>query len=385
MFWVPGWPHNRPMNGTAIALCAALSIEQIDGQVPEWVHLLPAGVVRSVDGRGPYSVTDMPAIIAASMQGGKLVLDENHATDLLAPQGGSAPARAWVTELQAREDGIWGKAAWTPEGRGIVAGYRGISPAIVHRKDGTVLAIARASLTNTPNLEGLVALHSQEQQRMDFRSWLITALGLAADTADDAIVSGARTALDLPADATEAAIGAALKARLTAKPDATVALQSALKPIALAAGLAADADAAAVLAGVKQLRADDDTVVTSLQTQLTTMTAKVDTLTTDAARKDAAAFVDAAIGVGRIGLKPVRDEYIAMHMTDPARAAKLVGAMPILAPGKAPFVTTAVEGEADSPALLSQKATAYHKKLAAAGTHITYAAAVRAVSEGKAA
>ena len=38
--------------------------------------------------------------------------------------------------------------------------YRGISPAILHSKSGDVIQVLRASLTNTPNLEGLTSLHT---------------------------------------------------------------------------------------------------------------------------------------------------------------------------------------------------------------------------------
>ncbi|MGY6517055.1 phage protease, partial [Vibrio parahaemolyticus] len=79
--------------------------------------------------------------------------------------GLSAPARGWIVALQARRDGIWGKVEWTPEGRKLVPGYRGISPVIRHDKQsGRIDAILRASLTNTPNLSGLVTLHSEAAQ-----------------------------------------------------------------------------------------------------------------------------------------------------------------------------------------------------------------------------
>ncbi len=308
------------MKGTATALCAAVSIDTTDGDVPEWVHLLPAGELRTADGRGPYRVTDVIALMAASMKGGKLVLDENHATDLVAPKGGSAPARGWIVDLQHRADGIWGRVEWTAEGRSVVPGYRGISPAIVHRRDGTVLSIARASLTNTPNFQGLQSLHSKETS-MDFRAWLIEALGLAADVDDDAIVT-------------------AMKAKLDAKPDdaVKVALQSALSPIALAAGVAADADAATVLAGVQQLQGSGDAAVTSLQSELRTITTRFNALVDTTTRDRAVTFVDGAIAAGRVGVRPQRDEYISMHMENPARAEKLIGGMPILKAGSTTLI-----------------------------------------------
>jgi phage I-like protein len=352
------------MSGVATALCAAISIGNADGGAPEWVHLLPAGDIRGRDGRGPYRATDMAAIIAASLAGGKLVLDENHATDLAAPKGQSAPARGWIVDLHHREDGLWGKVDWTEEGRSIVSGYRGISPAIVHQKDGTVLAIARASLTNTPNFAGLVALHQQEKT-MDFRVWLVGALGL-------------------PSDADDEAIKAAFE-KLVKAPAAEVALQSALNPIAVAAGLAEGSDAAAVLAGVMQLAGGADDRVVALQSELAGVTTRLNTLTEASTRKDAVAFVDAAIAAGRVGVKPQRDRYISMHMKDAAEAEALVNAMPILAPGATTLtVVDQREGTVDNPALMARKAQAYQRKLAGEGVTISIATAVRAVQEGKA-
>ena len=353
------------MSGSFPILCSATAIPDGEG-VPEWLHLLPAGEVRTVDGRGPYRVADPAELIRASMAAGKLVLDENHATDLAAPKGGSAPARAWLTELQAREDGIWGKAQWTGEGRRIAEDrqYRGVSPVILHDKSGAISAILRASLTNTPNLAGLAALHSQENDADmdDLRKMLIEALDLGKDADDAAIVAAVRKGL---------------------KGDAK-ALQSALGPIAKAAGLAEDADAGAVLAGVQKIAGTGDSRVTALQTELAGAVGTIKTLQDGVARDKAAAFVDAAIAAGRVGVKPVRDEYIAMHMSDPQRAEKLVNAMPIVAPGPAARAGSgqAAEGAPENPALLAQKAGAYQAKLAATGTTIDFAAAVRAVQEG---
>lgn len=145
------------------ALCSALALP-LNG-VPDWVHLLPAGEVRTIDGRGPYRAGDFATLMSASIPAGhKLPLDENHATDLAAPRGGPAPARGWIVELEERADGVWGRVEWTGEGRRIMEDkqYRGVSPVIAHRADGTITAIRRASLTNTPNLTGLVTLHSQQ-------------------------------------------------------------------------------------------------------------------------------------------------------------------------------------------------------------------------------
>lgn len=248
--------------------------------VPEWVHLLPAGAVRTVDGRGPYTVTSLQAVAAASLPaGGKLPIDECHAIDRAQPLGMSAPARGWIVDLQAREDGLWGRVEWTPTGQQLMEekAYVGISPAILHTQKGEVLRVLRASLTNTPNLQGLVSLHS-ENSTMDFRALLIEMLGLDSE-ADDA------------------AISAALKAKM-----ATASQHS-------------------------QDLLSNPTVI-ALQSQLTEVTGQLNAIREDGQRNVAVAFVDAAIAAGRVGVKPLRDDYISMHMQDPERAKRMIEALP---------------------------------------------------------
>lgn len=278
---------NRPSQ--LLALCSAMLLPEAaaadaGGGAPEWIHLLPAGSVETHDGRGPYVVKSMQAIADQLGEGGRLPIDECHAIDRAAPLGQPAPARGWIVELQAREDGLWGRVEWTGTGRQLMAdkAYRGISPVILHDKAKNVLGVLRASLINTPNLKGLVALHAEEDP-MDWKAKLIEMLGLDSE-ADDA------------------AIEAALMAW---KEKATVAPQ-----------------------GQETTTALSDSRVVALQGELTAVTDRLNTLTEQTARKDATAFVDAAIAAGRVGLKPLREDYIALHMEDPARAEKMIGAMP---------------------------------------------------------
>lgn len=302
----------------ALALCAAIDLADSSPGEIEWLHLLPAGEIRTVDGRGPYRVEDVQALMAESMKAGKLVLDENHSTDLAAPKGGEAPARGWIVELQSRADGIWGRVELTPKGRQLLADkeYRGISPVIAHTRDKVVKAIARASLVNKPNLEGLTALH-QEDHDMSLKEMLIKALGLDDDASDEAIVAAAKKGKDGGDAVAEAA-------------------QAAIAPIAKAAGLAEDAGAEKVIETVTALQAakgadgNADKTIEALQTELTDVAGKLQSLQQQTARDKAEAFVDGAIAEGRVGVKPMREEYISMHMEDPARAEKLIAAMPAL-------------------------------------------------------
>ncbi|SOC46647.1 phage I-like protein [Rhizobium subbaraonis] len=312
--------HSASDAASSVALCSAVALPDDAADAPEWIHLVPTGQLLSTfDGRGPYRVADAAALARISLQaadGARLVLDENHSTDLAAPKGEPAPARGWITDLQARDDGIWGKVEWTKAGAALMAdrAYRHISPVISHRADGLVTAILRASLVNKPNLRGLTALH--QEQPMEFLKKLAASLGL-------------------PETASEADVLAAVGRR-----DQT-ALQSALDPIAAAAGVAAGSDAAAVLAGVQRLKTStsDGAVITALQSELADLGTKFAALRTSTATEKATAFVDGEIKKGRVGVKPLRDHYIAMHAQDPARVEKEIGALPVI--GSASAATAA--------------------------------------------
>lgn len=318
----------------AVAMCAAMAMPDDDGAAPEWVHLLPAGEIRTGDGRGPYRVRDAAALMAASLvPGDRLPIDENHATDLAAPRGEPAPARGWIVELQARADGLWGRVEWTAAGRRLVAGkaYRGLSPVIQHLKDGTVTAVLRASLVNRPNLRGLTALHLLGSPSDH------PALDASFQENDMTLLEKLLAALGLPAATTEEAAIAAVTTMHAARAETSTALQAALAPIAKAVGLAETADAAAVLVGVQGVAAaaghGTDQVVTALQQELAAVTTRLNTLLDDGKKKAAESFVDQAIRDGRVGVKPMRDRYVALHMADPANAEALVNAMPVLGGG----------------------------------------------------
>jgi phage I-like protein len=153
-----------PQAATYLALCSSVSVDLADGRVPDWIHLLPSGEARTVDGRGPYTVNSMQSICEQSMaNGARLPIDEAHATDKGAMLGLAHPARGWIVEMQSRASGIWGKVEWNMSGRALMEdrAYYGISPVIRIDKAGNVLQVLRASLTNTPNLLGMAALQSQ--------------------------------------------------------------------------------------------------------------------------------------------------------------------------------------------------------------------------------
>ncbi|GLK85694.1 phage protease [Ancylobacter defluvii] len=282
---------------------------------PDWVHLVPAGEFRGVDGRGPFVLRDAAQVIRNSLAatGGRLPIDENHSIDRLAPKGEPSPARGWIVELQSRDDGIWGKVEWTVTGAALVAdrAYRGLSPALTRRPDGNeVTGVLRASLTNIPNLSSLTTLHDRSED-MDF-------------------LARARQALGLGADVAEADVLTAIAAQKTVIDTHSTQLAGIRKAAGLADNLAPDA--MVIELQTRQSAGDTDiaklrTTVLELQTQLTTQH-------NDAAKREATRVIDEAIAAGKTAIVPIRDHYIERHMKDPAGVEKELGAMVSLHSGR---------------------------------------------------
>ena len=289
-----------------IALHSTLPAPAANGDVPEWVHLVPAGEFRGEDGRGPFHLADPAAVIAASLpQGARLVVDETHATDHGLRTGLAAPAKGWIVEMQARDDGIWGRVEWTPGGRRLLRNreYRGLSPVVQHHaKTGVVSRVLRAALTNAPNLT-LTSLHSTEPG-MDLITQLRQAFGLA-ETADEAAVVAAATA-----------------ARTAISAHATE-----LGRVAVAAGVAANADVGAIVTALGAR-----TTNTGLQ-EVIALQARISELEGAQRRATAETVIDRAIAEGRAVPPTRREELIAMHAKDPASVTALLSMLPPLNAG----------------------------------------------------
>lgn len=308
-----------------IALAASSALPATAGAfpgVPEWVQLLPVarGEVQTFDGRGPYHVEDLAAVIQASMAWERgIPIDENHATDLR--PGHEAPARGWIVELQARADGLWGRVEWTGAGRALVAdkAYRGISPVLmVDPKDKrTVRLIPRASLVNVPNLRGLAALN-METGLMEGMSKIAEKLGLGPDASLEDILAKIGKMTEGAKGDDKAAAPAA-------------ALQSALAEIGTTVGLPGGTPEA-IVAAVK-VRATGGEGAVVLQAQLTALQAELTTLRTAQTRAASEAYVDGEMKRGRTGITAAsREHLITLHMSQPDQAKAIIEAQPVVAP-----------------------------------------------------
>lgn len=179
--------------------------EPIDADGRQWAMLLPAGEFSGRDGRGPYRMDDAEKVIAASFDAantGSLPVDVNHSIDRAGPKGQPAPAAGWISRMEARADGVWGFIEWTARAAQSIRDkeYRFLSPVFLHSAQAPykVVYLARASLTNDPNLT-LTALHTtQKGKAMDETQLaeLRTLLQLADSADGAAIVAGVRKSLE---------------------------------------------------------------------------------------------------------------------------------------------------------------------------------------------
>lgn len=174
------------------------------GAAPDWIQVFPAGAFTGRDGRGPY-VCEPEAVIARTRQhNGSLDIpvDYDHQLEFSAANGQPAPAAGWITELAAREDGIWGRVEWTEKGRAHVAAreYRYVSPVYYYDEpSGVIQSIESVALTNVPNLT-MKALASRGaahpftgESSMSFLKTLASVLGVTdAEPTEAALEAAAR-------------------------------------------------------------------------------------------------------------------------------------------------------------------------------------------------
>ena len=205
----------------------------------EWYHLIPSGTFRGRDGRGPYSLDDPAAVIAAFKRlSCELPVDYDHQRMEAEHKSGPVPAAGWVKDLEAREDGLWGRIAWTEIASACLQAkeYRYLSPVFWHDEAGRIKALRMVGLVNEPNLH-LQAAASREGGFMnELIERLCYMLNLPLTTTPEemlgqldklkSMIEGSkeaaaqmRKALCLAEDAPLPALATALQSRLEQAPD----------------------------------------------------------------------------------------------------------------------------------------------------------------------
>ncbi|NDY57406.1 hypothetical protein G3N56_11705 [Desulfovibrio sulfodismutans] len=331
--------------------------------VPEWVHLLPLGDIACRDGRGPYRLDDPQGVIAATtahQRGVPLPIDYDHQLLYSEKNGRPAPAAGWITDLDVREDGIWGRVEWTEAAAARLAAreYRYLSPVYRYLKhDGTVTRIECAALTNIPNLE-LTALASQldndggeDMDLNQFLAMLAGLFGLSGMPTADGVAAHAKALAERQAAMAGLFAGLAKDLGLAAdaKPEAVVAHAKTLTAQGTALsglftglvkdfGLAADAKPEAVAAHAKTLTAQgaggvlDPTRYVPME-QFQAVAGRLSVLETDRTRERVEAVVAHAKQTGK--LAPAMEEWATAYASkDLSGFEAWVNAAPVVvAPG----------------------------------------------------
>jgi len=239
---------------TTGSLFLSLNFEE---EIPKQIMLVPSGAsVKGRDNREWKNPNPKQVALNSNMRLPALPVDENHSTDLSAPQGGPSPAFGWMKNLCADQSGaILADVEWTERGREALAKkeYRFISPVFLHNEKGEINCILRAALTNSPNLN-LPALNSEQLENMNtevsMNKALLAALGLP-ETATEAealaaikSLNAAKTAAAPQTDKTAVDLAAyAPRADLNAMEERAVAAEKQLADLN-AAQLKKDAEAA---------------------------------------------------------------------------------------------------------------------------------------------
>lgn len=147
------------------------SVVLVDDAAPDWIQLMPLGVSRGRDGRGPYILDDAAAVAQASMSAALEIgipVDYEHQSEHAPQNGQPAPAAGWIKAMEARPDGLWARVEWTERAAAHIAAreYRSVSPVFYHDAGGHVGRILSVALTNLPNLN-LKSLNRSEQGSPD--------------------------------------------------------------------------------------------------------------------------------------------------------------------------------------------------------------------------
>jgi phage I-like protein len=170
-----------------------LALNSVTGEAPDWIQLTPAGpTLEGRDGR-TWQMQDPAAVVAAfETHGQDLPVDFEHATQEKGAKGEPAPAVGWVTELEARNNALWGKVDWLDAGREAVASrsYRYASPVFnFSRATKAMSKVVSVGLTNQPNFQ-LTALNRQgAQEDCTMNKDALEALGLKEGASDGDVVT----------------------------------------------------------------------------------------------------------------------------------------------------------------------------------------------------
>lgn len=345
---------------------------------PVWLRLLPVGTFRLRDGRGPFTVAsraELQAVVErtkARLGDTQLMVDYDHqgAYAAVPGVGGRAEAAGWISQLEARDDGVWGQVEWTADASAKIAAraYRYLSPLFTADKAGRVGTLVNVALVNMPALDlsaiaASLTIDSLEPEKVPSMDKIAKALGLADSASPEAILA----ALTAQQAAIAAAVGLRADAAQADIVAAAAALQLGAGKVAVAAGLDATAGADAVIAAMAQ---------TVPATRLQQLEIELSGIKAQRLEDEAKALVAAAVLDGRV--TPANEAWALDYAKkDPAGFKTFVASSPRLVAAHSQIEGRQVPGVTDlPPQTVAARALAWQGEQAAAGVHVTISEAV---------
>ncbi len=208
---------NDPASVILAELSAAATneVHLVDGKVPEWITLIPAGTFALVDGRGPYTNFNPDAIISASLaRAGKTELpgDYDHHIDAATERGVKGLASGWVKELKAEGGAVRARVEWTSAAAEHLRQkeYRYISPRFAVDDQGRVACIVRFALTNNPAIKDMPAiaahaLNTRQESNVTLLQRLCGMLAISASATEDQVIDLVRGLFEKASNTAKAA------------------------------------------------------------------------------------------------------------------------------------------------------------------------------------
>ncbi|GGB55114.1 hypothetical protein GCM10011316_29000 [Roseibium aquae] len=293
-------------------ITAADPVAAPDAGADPWIKLLPSGTFSTRDGRGPFTAGDadqLQAIIArtkAHLGQTQMMVDYDHQAVFSAVEGvgGTAKAAGWISDFEARADGIYGQVAWTEAARTALAAreYRYLSPVFLTDRSGLVVRLVNVALVNLPAIDlAAIAARAHLTQKDSSMDELLEALGLAAGTGKAEAVAALR------------------------------ALQDTQTAIRAAAGLPEGSDGTALVAAVQAAfdrGAPDPTQFVPID-QVTALQQDLAALQASLAADKAEALVTAAISGGKLA-PALKDWGLQLATADPQKFTAFTATAPVL-------------------------------------------------------
>lgn len=162
---------------------------------PEWIKVAPRGRFTARDGR-IFDVNPELLVSRFNADGVDLPIDTDHATVKKAMFGDAAPAVGWISELQARPDGLYGRVGeWLEEGLRVLAArtHRYVSPSLKIDDAGKAVwlhsvALVAAPAASMPAVASAALTQTTETEPTMLKA-IAAALGLNEDAAETSCLS----------------------------------------------------------------------------------------------------------------------------------------------------------------------------------------------------